>query len=91
MPELLAASTTQADSADITIAAGASATFLLKGGGGTEGMPRGASANIQAKSGTQYVTIGTLDAENPMAVLGAAGVFRVRKLASSTPVGVDQN
>ena len=91
MPELLAASTTQADSADITIAAGASATFLLKGGGGTEGMPRGASANIQAKAGTQYVTIGTLDAENPMAVLGAAGVFRVRKLASSTPVGVDQN
>ena len=91
MPELIAASTAQTDSADITVAAGSSITFLLKGGSSTEGMPRGASANVQAKSGTQYVTVGTLDSENPMAVLSASGVFRVRKLASSTAVGVDQN
>lgn len=91
MAELIAASTAQADSADITVAAGASITFLLKGGGGTEALPRGANASVQAKSGTQYITIGVMDAENPMAVLSASGVFRVRKLASSSAVGVDQN
>jgi len=91
MPELIAASTAQVDSADITVTAGTSVTFLLKGGGGTEGMPRGSSASVQAKAGTQYVTVGVMDSENPMAVLSASGVFRVRKSASASAVGVDQN
>lgn len=90
MPEIIAVTTTQADSADFTIVAGTEATFLLKGGT-AEGMPRGAAANIQAKSGTQYVTVGAIDSENPMAIVSAAGVFRVRKLASATAVGVDKN
>ena len=90
MPIIVAAATAQTDSADVTLAAGASATFLLFGGA-LEVIPFNAVALIQAKSGAQYVTIGQIDSSNPLRVLSAAGVYRVRKLATVAAVGVDQN
>lgn len=91
MAELIAAQTPQADSADITLSTGASTTLLLKSGT-LDAIPPGSIALIQAKSasGTQYVTIGQLDSGNPIKVLSAAGVFRVRKQISPIAVGVDQ-
>ena len=90
MAELIAVNTAQADSADVTLVITAAATFLLKGGSDSN-LPRGTVALLQAKSGTQYITVGQLDDTKPMLVVNAAGVFRVRKLASVIAVGVDQN
>lgn len=90
MPEIIAAQTAQANSADIVIASGGTATFLLKGGAG-DAIPASSVALIQAKSGTQYVTIGQLDAGSPIKVLSAAGTFRVSKQTTASAVGVDQN
>ena len=90
MPVLIAATTAAADSADVTLAAGASVTFLLNGGL-LGSLPYGAVALIQAKSGAQYVTIGQIDSQNPLRVLAASGVFRVSKQISDGAVGVDQN
>lgn len=90
MAVIIAAQTAQADSADVTVAAGSAVTFLLNGGA-AEAVPYGAVALIQAKSGTQYVTIGQIESAAPIKVLSASGVFRVRKLATSAAVGVDQN
>ena len=90
MAILITAATAQTDSADITVAVGSNPTFLLNGGT-LELVPAGAVAIIQAKSGTQYVTIGQIDSLNPAKVLTASGVFRVRKLPTAVAVGVDQN
>lgn len=92
MPELIVAQTALADSLDVIIGTGGSATFLLKGGV-TDAIPATAIALIQAKNaaGTQYVTIGQIDAGNPIRVLSAAGTFRVRKLLTTSAIGVDQN
>lgn len=90
MAVLIAAATALTDSSDVTLTPGVSATFLLTGGVAAS-IPYGAVALIQAKSGAQYVTIGQLDSQNPIRVLGASGVFRVRKLLTDAAVGVDQN
>lgn len=90
MAELIAAQTAQADSADIALASGSSTTFLLKGGS-SDVLPANSVALLQAKSGTQYVTIGQIDSANPIKVLTATGTFRVRKLATSAAVGVDRD
>ena len=92
MPEIIAAGTALANSADIVIGPGGTATFLLKGGAGAD-VPFRSVALIQAKGlvSGQYVTIGQLDSAAPIRVLTAAGTFRVSKLATDAAVGVDQN
>ena len=90
MPTLIAATAGQADSADVVVAAGSNPTFLLNAGA-SDVLPINAVALIQAKTGTNYVTVGQIDSLNNMKVLAASGTFRVRKLASVGVVGVDQN
>lgn len=92
MAELIASSAGQADSADIALTAGASTTLYLKTASAT--LPRDAVALVQVKSGSNYFTVGQIDAANPMQVLTAVGTFRVRKLAAAetgSSFGVDRD
>lgn len=90
MAELIAAGTTLANSADITLAAGESATIFLKSGSGPT-VDTAARAAVQIKSsGAAYFTIGELDRATPVVVIDAPGTYRVQRMASSASVGVDQ-
>lgn len=91
MAELIATSTSAADSADFTVNAGDSISILLKDGTSATAVTSSATALVQAKSGTQYITIGTVTGSNPLLVLSAPGTFRVSKLASAVAFGVDKN
>ena len=90
MAEIIASGLAQADSADFTLAMGDEVTLLLKGGGGTSTLPNFSAADVQMLSGSQYITIGTLDDDAPCKVLRAPGTFRVRKYAAAIACGVDK-
>lgn len=88
--ELLATGNTAANSSDITVADGGSATIFLKAGSGAN-IPAGVRVNIQIKdSANAYNTIGYLDALNPSTVIAAKGVYRVSRVAGAYSVGVGQ-
>lgn len=90
MAELIASGTTTANSADITIEAGASASLFLKSAT-SQTLPQDAKAVIQVKStDATYYDIGTLTATDPMKVLQAAGTFRVVRIGASAAYGVDK-
>jgi hypothetical protein len=90
MAELIAAGTTEADSADFTLASGDQVTLFLKDAAG----PRVASdavAHLQIKSAAgEYFHVGHLDSYNPAKVLAAPGTYRVKRLAASAAYGVDK-
>ena len=92
MASLIAVGTTQADSADFSLASGTSATLFLVDSVMQSLLPNNLDALIQIKSaGATYKTIGSLTSANPVLVLACVGTFRVRKSASVAPFGVDQN
>lgn len=91
MAELIAVGIAQVASADFTVLAGSPVTLTLKDNTTATVMPLNCNAAVQIKSGTQYVTIGTLTEKEPIKVLAASGVFRVNKNASVLPFGVDTN
>ena len=91
MASLIASSTAQASSSDIVLTAGQNTSLYLTGSAGGTYVDSSALAFIQIKSGSQYYTIGQLDAQNPAKVLGAIGTFRVFKQASATAFGVDRD
>ncbi len=90
MAELISAATTEADSADFTLAAGDQATLFLKDAGGPR-VPLDAIAKVQIKSATgEYFDVGQIDAFNPAKVLAAPGTYRVKRMAASAAFGVDK-
>lgn len=97
MAELIASGTTEANSADFTLAAGSSTTLYLKRTSGP-GLPADAEALVQIKSGTEYFTVGRLTSAAPAQVLSATGTFRVKRMPAfgahgTTPLayGVDRD
>jgi hypothetical protein len=91
MPQIIPIGTTQADSADIVIAAGAKATISLFAAAGPS-IPQGAVALIQRKaSNAQYFTDSVLTNFSPATIVEAEGTYRVRREANGVGFGVDQN
>ncbi len=89
MAELIAAGTTQAASADFTLAAGDQKTVFLKDAAGPR-VAADAVAKVQIKSAAgEYFDVGQVDANGPAKMLGAPGTFRVLRLECSAAVGVD--
>lgn len=89
--ELIAVGNTQANSADITVAAGTPVTVFLKNGGASEVLDSAARCDIQVKgSGGFYYTIGRLDGTDPIKVIDAPGTYRISKYAGPS-FGVDQS
>lgn len=89
MAELIAAGTTDANSADIVLADGASSTVFLKSGTGAV-IVTGARAAIQIKSsGGHYFTVGTLDRDAPAKAILGPGTFRIVRVANADAFGVD--
>ena len=90
MAELIAAGTTEADSADFTLAAGDQATLFLKDAAGPS-VAADAIARLQIKSAAgEYFNAGHLDSFNPAKILSAPGTYRVKRLAASSAFGVDK-
>ncbi len=92
MAELIASGTTQADSADFTVAVGTPARISLFNATGAQ--VGGGSAYIQYKAsngGYFDFPAGGLDGFNQSITLSAPGTYRVRKLASSVAFGVDKD
>jgi hypothetical protein len=89
--ELLAAGTTKAASAEFTLAAGESATLLVKGATGKTTAPLRAQLVVQAKDAggvwRHHLTIRGVDAS---CVLTAVGTFRVYRPLQGAAVGVDK-
>lgn len=90
MAELIATGTTLTNSADFTLAAGASTTLYLKDATGAT-VPPECIALVQVKSGAEYFNVGQLDGVNSMRVLTAIGTFRVSRLANTSAFGVDRD
>lgn len=86
---LLTAGTTAANSSDFTLAAGESATILLKDAAGPR-LSQGATVYIDMKDDAgQYFEIDRLNIDKPAVVLTAIGTFRVRRPAGVS-VGVSR-
>lgn len=90
--ELLAPGTTKAvSSTTITLAAGESATLLIKGGSGLQRPPLRAHIVVQAQdSGGAWRHHADIRGVNGSCVLTAVGTFRVVRPAQAAAVGVDQ-
>lgn len=92
MATLIPASTTQFDSVDIPLTEGQTATLALMPAAG-QPLLNGCHAEIQRKTGTDYITIGELHSyplEERIKVLNAKGTYRVRKLAGPN-FGIDKD
>lgn len=89
--ELIAAGTSKAVSASFTLAAGESATLLIKGGSGLQRPPLRAHIVLQAQdSGGAWRHHADLRGTNGSHVLTAVGTFRVVRPAQASAVGVDR-
>lgn len=87
--EILASGVTAANSSDVTVASGASASVLLKDAAGPQ-VPNDVVLNVQYKSaGGEYFNLAILDYRTPMLVLAGPGTYRVARPACSTAIGVD--
>lgn len=90
MAELIAAGTTEVDSADFTLTSGDQVTLFLKDAAGPT-VGNDAIALVQIKSaGGEYFIVGRVDFETPAKVLAAPGTYRVKRLAASAAFGVDK-
>jgi hypothetical protein len=89
--ELLAAGNTAATSSTFVLAAGDSATILLKPAAGTATVPLQAGVVIEAEdSGSRWIPHQTVKGSEASFVLTAEGTFRVRRPAQTFSVGVDR-
>jgi hypothetical protein len=87
--ELISTGTTDATSADITVAAGTPVTLFLKDAAGPL-VDTQARAVIQQKtSASDYFTVGELSGLNRAIVIDGLGTFRVQKFAGPS-FGVEQ-
>jgi hypothetical protein len=89
---LIAASTAASNSADVTIAAGATVTFALFTAAGGR-VPNGFEVPLRKKnsSGTYSDSGAVLSARNPVLQLTGPLVIRAEKPLTSETVGVDQD
>lgn len=91
MAQLIASSTSQADSADFTLTAGTPSTLSLNCGT-SQSIPADAWAIVKIKSsGGTYQVVGRLDSTKPAQVLDGPGTFLVTKGPSSVAFGVDRD
>lgn len=81
--QILSSGTTAARSSTVTIAASASNTFLMRADG-----QGSLSIQIQA-SDSSWVTVGSLDSQNPAKVVTGPGVFSVYRNASAVAIAAD--
>ena len=89
--QLLAAGTTAAASTDFTLAAGESATLLLKGSTGLATAPTSAHVVVQAQdSAGAWRHHHTMRGTEGSCVVTAVGTFRCFRPAQANPVGVDR-
>lgn len=91
MAELIAAGTSQANSADFTIAAGASNTFYIKPPNGiSAAAPSGVTFVLQHKTPNgDYDQVATFDSTNTPAVVSGAGTYRMQRQVTSNAAGMD--
>lgn len=81
--QILASGTTALRSSTVTLAASSSNTFLMRADG------QGSLAiQIQA-SDSSWVTVGSLDSQNPAKVVTGPGVFSVYRSASAVAIAAD--
>ena len=90
MAELIAAGTTEADSADFTLASGDQATLFLKDAAGPQVLADAAAIVQITGAAGAYFSVGVINAATPAKVLAAPGTYRVKRLASSASFGVDK-
>lgn len=90
MANIITSGTTAADSADFTLADGASTTiFLSKAAHGSVDIK--AEAEVQIKdAGNFYHPVSRLNFRYPLYVLQGPGTFRVSRLANDVAFGVDR-
>lgn len=86
MANIIASGTTDADSAEFTLAAGESATLFLTGASGPGAI---AQVRIKAADGS-FSTIGGLSKDAPARVLSGAGTYKVSRSAGTPAFGVDK-
>lgn len=91
MAEIIPNGTAVATSSDITLTDGEGTILHLKSVS-PPAISQGQEAQVQIKgSDGNYFTVGTLNHKEPAKLLNGPGVFRVRKLASEIPFGVDRD
>lgn len=87
--ELIAVGTTDANSADVTVAAGAPVSVFLKGTAGAYVDPQ-ARCVVEAKTAAgAYQLVGELVGQQRGLVIDAPGIYRIRKFAGPS-FGVEQ-
>ncbi|MCA0214520.1 MAG: hypothetical protein LCH79_15250 [Proteobacteria bacterium] len=90
MAVILASGITDANSSDVTVASGFTATVFLTDAAGPV-LPADAQAEIQIKSdGGEYFTVGRLTRDTPALVISGPGTYRVRRMACSSAILVEQ-
>ena len=90
MAELIASGTTEASSADFTLAAGEQATLFLKDAAGPVTTPHAVAHVLIKSSDNEYFLIGKLTDSEPAKVLAAPGTYRVTRMAAAAAFGVDK-
>ena len=91
MAELLAAGTTQADTAEFTIADGQRKTLFIKPASGTSA-PEGAPYILKQKtSGGTFVEHLTFTSSDCPFNINGNGIFMVTRLVSTYSTGLDSN
>ena len=91
MSNILAAGTSQAASADFTVAAGTPTTVAVNTADGELPVMQ-AYAAIQIKSAAgQYMTVGYLGRNSVALVIDGPGVFRVLRFPTPVPIGIDRD
>ena len=88
--ELISYGSGEATSADITVADGSTATVFLKSNGALN-PKHDAEVFIEVKDGDgNYNIIGSLTQLNRAALISGKGTYRLRRSATSDPVGAGQ-
>lgn len=86
---LLSAGTTEATSADFTVAVGGSLDVYLTLAAGVETVPLTAEILIQKKTGSDYITVFRLNRSMPAAKISGAGTYRAKRGLSDSAVGAN--
>jgi hypothetical protein len=87
--ELIASTTSAANSADITVTAGSQVTVSLNG---KDSAIDNNVVQVQLKSSAgEWMQVGSLFSSQPAQSIVSPGTYRVRKLASALAFGVDRS
>lgn len=91
MATLIPVGTGESDSSDFVLTIGTPKTFYMTAPAGKQGAPNKVRFLIQRKSGTgDYLTVFTIDADEPAVNVEANGTFRARREAPGEfPAGLD--